>query len=124
MIISGLIFVYTIRVRSPWFGAYTENEHEWLTGSTVKFARNWYREGPWNIRFAMLENPESPEFPTFDSRVPYVSYPPGTVIPIYLIGLVSRHEPGISMVMEYNLLNQWLISIILALIVFFFLAFS
>ena len=119
--IAAAAFLYTSKVREPWFGALSPYHHQWLTGSTVKFAKNWYREGAWNLRFWMLENPRSIEFPTMGSRDPYASYPPGTILPIHLLALISGREPTAALVMKYNLANHLLIAILLALAVYFFL---
>jgi hypothetical protein len=115
------IFTYTVEIREPWFGELSANHHQWLTGSTGIYATNWYDEGPLNLKFAMLDNPKSIEFQNISSRSPYTSYPPGTVFPIYLISEITDHKPTVSMIMDYNLLNQFFIAFILALTIFFFL---
>ena len=118
--VTFTIFHHTIQTREPWFGV-LGGADEWGTGSTIKFADNWYQEGPLNLKFAMLENPKSIEFQTISSRSPYTSYPPGAVIPIYIISELEGHKPTVAMVMGYNLLNQFLIAFILALTIFFLL---
>ena len=85
------------------------------------FTDNWFREGIWNLRFGMYEEPKSPELSTQISRDPYISYPPGSVLPVFALSLVSGHEPSASMVMGYDLLNHLLVTVVLALTVFFFL---
>ena len=106
------IFLYTVHLRAPWFGVLSDHPlgHQWLTGGTVKFSRNWYREGIFHLRFAMIESPASVEFPTLKSRDPYASYPPGSVLPIYLLARVLGREPNPPMVMAYNLANHCLIA--------------
>ena len=119
---AGLsIFSYTVEIREPWFGELSANHHQWLTGSTGIYATNWYEEGPLNLKFAMLDNPKSIEFQNISSRTPYTSYPPGTIIPIYLFSELTSHKPTVAMIMEYNLLNHFLIAFILGLTIFFFL---
>jgi hypothetical protein len=117
--ITFSIFLYTVKIRRPWFGNLSPGHHQWLTGSTLKFAKNWYREGPFGLKFGMFENPKSIEFPTLESRKPYASYPPGTVIPIYLISKIVGSEPRPTFIMWYNLLNHFLIAFFLGLIIFF-----
>lgn len=124
--ITLIIFQYTVEIREPWFGELSGVEpsnghHQWLTGSTVEFTKNWYNEGPVNLEFLMLQNPSSVEFPTLSSRDPYLSYPPGVVIPIYVISELTKQEPTPALVMGYNLLNHFLIAFFLSLIIFFFL---
>jgi len=122
VLIASTIFSYTVVVKKPWFGVYSGANHDWLTASTVIFADNWYREGAWNLRFGMYENPKSPENSTQISRLPYLSYPPGAVLPVFFISTITNHEPSVNMVMYYNLFNHLLISIFMALAVFYFLS--
>lgn len=116
-----LLFSYTIVIRQPWFGTLSADRHQWLTGSTVKFTRNWYREGALHLGFLMLENPHSVEFPTLESRQIYISYPPGTLLPIYAVSKLIHQEPSPGLVQTFNLLNHFLIALGLALIVYLLL---
>lgn len=118
-IITSLLFQYTVGIREPWMGKINEENNQWLTGSTLKFSTNWYVENPLNLKFTMLENPKSIEFSTLSSRVLYTSYPPGTVIPIYILSKIVGHKPTLTLIMKYNLFNQFLIAFLLSLIVFF-----
>ena len=121
VLIATTIFSYTVVIRRPWFGVYSGENHDWLTASSVIFTDNWSREGAWNLRFGMYENPKSPEISTQISRQPYLSYPPGAVLPVFMIGEAIGHEPTVGMVMTYDLANHLLVTIFLALTVFFFL---
>lgn len=127
LIITLVVFQYTVEIREPWFSQLSDNNnhtsdhHEWLTGSTLKFTEYWYNEGPLNLKFAMVEDPKSVEFPTLSSRSPYTSYPPGTILPIYIASELLGQEPTVGLVMGYNLLNQFLIAFFLSLMIFFFL---
>lgn len=114
------IFSYTVGIRSLWFGVLSDGHHQWLTGSALKFSKNWYRDGAVKLDFLMLERPRSIETPTIHSRHPYLSYPPGTVIPIYLLARLTRHEPSPPMVMDYNLATQLFIALTLGLLVYGF----
>jgi hypothetical protein len=118
-LVTLFVFQYTTELREPWMGKLSASGHQYLTGSTVKFSKNWYYEGPLKLKFSMLENPKSVEFNTLQSRDPYTSYPPGTIIPIYIISEIKGIEPTPQLVMEYNLLNHFLIAFLLSLIVFF-----
>jgi hypothetical protein len=125
--ISLVIFQYTVEIREPWFGQlsynnnHTIDHHEWLTGSTIKFAKNWYNEGPLNLKFAMLDNPKSVEFQNISFRALYTSYPPGTILPIYAASELLGQEPSPSIVMGYDLINHFFISFLLGLLIFLFL---
>ena len=127
LVITLVIFQYTVEIREPWFAELSSNNnhtidhHEWLTGSTIKFAKNWYNEGPLNLKFAMLEDPKSVEFLTLSSRSPYTSYPPGTILPIYISSELLGQEPSPGLVMGYDLLNHFLVSFFLCLMILFLL---
>ena len=122
VVVIVCLFSYTVVIRQPWFGTLSTSpylgHHQWLTGSTIKFTRNWYREGAAHLGFLMLENPRSVEFPTLESRGIYISYPPGTLLPIYAISKLIRQEPTPVMVDTFNLVNHLLIALGLAAIIY------
>ncbi len=107
------LFAYTVHARRPWFGKLSFEHHQWLTANTLRFARAWHAEGPWTLRFALLSEPQSVEFPTLLSRNPYVSYPPGFVLTAYAYSLVSEGVPTVSSLMSWNLINHGLIAVAL-----------
>lgn len=117
-IFTSVVFYYSILLRKQWFGTLMLGDHHFLTGSTLKFTKNWVNEKPWNLYFAMLENPLSIEFNSLAERMPYVSYPPGAIIPIYLISIIFNKYPDTAMVMNFNLFNHFLISLTLGIIIF------
>ncbi len=112
------IFAYSVEIRRPWFGDLSLGHHQWLSGSTIKFTKNWLHEGPLALRFLMLENPASVELPTLASRQPYLSYPPGAIVPFYLLCRLRGAEPEPARLMNFNLLNHFLVAFSLALLVF------
>ncbi|QUV81622.1 hypothetical protein J8C01_10435 [Chloracidobacterium sp. D] len=107
------LFACTVQARRPWFGKLSFEHHQWLTANTLRFARAWHAEGPWTLRFALLNEPRSVEFPTLLSRNPYVSYPPGFVLTAYAYSLVSEGAPTVSSLMSWNLINHGLIAVAL-----------
>ncbi len=119
-LVTVAVFSYTVHIRRPWFG--TVSDVDWslqqLTASTLKWSRIWYREGALHLRFALLENPESIEFPTLAGREPYVSYPPGSTLPIYAISRVTGQEPNPAMIMGYNLASHFSIAWLLSLVAY------
>lgn len=121
VLVALVLFIYSVEKREQWFGVYSGEYHDWLTATTVLVASDWRDEGALKTRFAMFENPASPEFASFRDRLPYVSYPPGAVIPVYLVSYLTGDAPSVGMVMGYNLANHLLITIFLALTAFFFL---
>jgi len=120
VLLSGL-FAYSVAMRQPWFGKAPKSPETLLTSDAVLFARNWYREGPWKLWFGLFRDPDSIEFPTVASRTVYTSYPPGGVLPIYALGKILHREPSLSMVMTYNLANHYATTLLISLLLLYFL---
>jgi hypothetical protein len=115
------LFNYTVNIRRPWFGELSYEWHQFVTAATVKYARGWYRDGLVNSKFAMANNPISIENPVLVTNDVYLSYPPGSVLPIYLIGKLTGREPTVAMVMGYNLLNHFAVALSMGLLIYVFL---
>jgi len=120
-VLTLALFLYTVKLRRPWFGHLSLGHHQWLSGHSILFSKIWYREGPLKVKLGMIMNPASVEFPTLASRGPYPSYPPGAILPIYLLAKLLAEEPNPVILMTYNLFNHFLIAFFLSLTIFFFL---
>jgi len=116
-----MLFSLSLYQRSQWFGTTSNDMTGALTTGSTLMAKQWQQEGPWHRWFIFYWEPASIEFPTLESRTPYVSYPPGAILPIYFLGKFSPNGPTCEMTMSYNLANQCCIAFVLALIVFFVL---
>ena len=125
IVINVALFKYSVTIRKPWFGILASSphdptgHHQWLTGSTIVFTNNWLEEGPLKLKFGLFQNPKSIE--TESNRHPYGSYPPGTIIPIYLLAKLTGQDATPSLVMSYNLATHLLISITLSFTAFYIL---
>lgn len=115
VVLTVSVFSWTVKARSHWFGKPAQIEGHWFTWQALVQTSYWYREGFLNLRGTLIKNPPSIEFPTFQSREPYVSHPLGGVLPIYWISLAAGHEPTPEMVMGYNLANHLAIAILMSL---------
>ena len=116
LLLVALLFTYTVAIRRPFFGQMSMEHHHWLTADCMRFTRQWYLDGAWNMRYLLVINPPSIEFPTIASRGVYGSYPCGAIVPIYLISKVLGQEPNPAIIMGWNLVNHLLIALCLALI--------
>jgi hypothetical protein len=114
------IFQYTVEIRKPWLGSLYSPIHINLTAHSTLFAKIWYREGPIRLQFASVQIPRSIENQTHN-RLLYVSWPPGYILPLYLVGIITGHEPSIASVQKYNLFGHFLLAYLLSLSVFFVL---
>lgn len=89
-----LAFAYSVELRSGSMGLMSETTgtsghggHQWLTASTVLWAGNWLEEGVGG-GLRLYEAPDSVEYQTDRKRPEYFSYPPGAIVPAYLLSLV------------------------------------
>ena len=93
---ASLLFLNSVALRENYLHAtYSQGtqrlcegcktRHEWHTASTLVFVNNWLQEGAWNLRFALFDAPRSVEFRDFDQRFFYPAYPPGAILPVYLL---------------------------------------
>ncbi len=126
-VIFGLIIIFiatfsmfcvSAKIRSNQFGKLNLEHHNHLTGSTILFATHWYNENPLSLGFKMYYLGKSVDSPTPDKRFVYDTYPPGTIIPIYLISVIAHTPPSPAMVMGYNLFSHFWISFLLACALF------
>ena len=114
------LFSHSVEIRKPWFGTLTPSRHQDTSASLLIFAKNWYRDGPLALRFGLVWNPNSVEFKDLLARQPYPTFPPGAIVPIYLLALALDEEPSSELLMSYNLANHFLIAFALALTVYLF----
>lgn len=91
----------------------------WTTGGSAVTAANWYREGAWRLRFVMYWAPDSVELDALGAREPYISFPPGAIIPIYLMAKAARRDPTPAMVMGYSLFIHLLTTVTLGLLIYY-----
>lgn len=110
----GLLFARSVTLRKSTFGS-TEGSLLWLTGSTLKFTRNWVRDGVVKDGFLMLEEPAAKEFSSLASRNIYPSYPPGTLFWVYAPAKILGFEPTLKTVMTVNLIHHGVIALSLSL---------
>lgn len=108
------------------------SRYEWHTASTLVFVNNWLQEGAWNLRFALFDVPRSIEFRDFDQRFFYPAYPPGAMLPIYLLfraindsGLIpdfaNDRSKQLLTVIAYNYLLHLILAVLLCFSVFLIL---
>jgi hypothetical protein len=102
VMLVSVCFGYTVFFNNAFTGYEAQGAHIWLSASTVKFVNNWLKEGPLNLRFIMYEYPDSIEFNNLAERGAYISYPPGAMIPPYILArLLHRAEIQISFIKQF-----------------------
>jgi hypothetical protein len=105
--IVWIVFVFVCagygRFYNNAFSGYdARGNHIWLSASTVKFVNNWLKEGPLRLKFIMYEYPDSIEFKSLVERMAYISYPPGTIIPPYILAkLLGKNEIQVGFIKQF-----------------------
>jgi len=111
------VFIESVLVRLKWLGVLSENGHQWITGTSVKFLQNWFYEGAFQLKFRLLENPATIEFGTgplsFLRRELYFSYTPGFLLIPHFLSWVTQTEASPLFLMVFNLANQLLVALLL-----------
>ncbi len=104
--------------------------YEWLTAHALIHVNNWLHENPLRLRFALFHTPHAIEAQTFAQRVYYGSYPPGAVIPLYvMIETLALFAPDLRrdralqlrLIISYNHAYHLLLVLVLAAIVYLML---
>ena len=109
-----------------------KTRYEWHTASMLVYVNNWLQEGAWNLRFALFDAPRAVEFGDHSQRFFYPAYPPGAVLPVYLlfraidgIGSVDNFADDRSKqlltIIAYNYLLHLLLALLLCFSVFLIL---
>ncbi|KJC59512.1 hypothetical protein UP10_18680 [Bradyrhizobium sp. LTSPM299] len=120
--ILGVCVVYIVVLdwRFPYIHQIPVFDLDYITTVMMMFARNWWIEGPWQMLFSMPYAPLSVETATPDLRYAmYQSWPPGAVLPLYLVALLTGTEPNITMVNWLNVAGHGLIALFLSLAAYF-----
>jgi hypothetical protein len=91
----------------------------WLSASTVKFVNSWLKENPFNLRFLMMEWPASIEFNDINARIPYISYPPGAILPPYLLAkIMHKSEIQLTFIKQFLQLKFFVDTLLVCFIIF------
>jgi hypothetical protein len=94
-----------------------EGDADWMLGSTVKFVNNWLEDGACNLHFFMLECPKSIEYSSLYERGPYISYPPGAIIPPYLLAkALHKDQIQIDFVRQFLAIKYFLDTFLICLV--------
>jgi hypothetical protein len=110
------VYVMVLDWRFPYIHQVPMFDLDYITTIMMMFARNWWIEGPWHMLFSMPYVPLSVETATPDLRYAmYQSWPPGSVLSIYLVAKLTGTEPNIAMVNWLNVAGHGLIALFLSL---------
>lgn len=127
---TSFFFARSVVVRDRWIvptfmGSLGDDGTAWC----LLWVNNWLKEGPMKLRFSSYNYPDTIETPTLDKRRFYASYPPGAVLPVYLLfkfldfsGIVpeiyDKRGTQLLLITFYNYLQHFLLVLLLCGIVF------
>jgi len=117
---TAIVFAYSASARAPMLGR-TAWLDSWFAAASVLFAKNWTQSGTFQMGLGMFFNPASVETPNLADRQLYMSYPPGAIVPVYLISRVLGRVPSLELVMAWNMALQFLIALTICLLAFYVL---
>jgi hypothetical protein len=105
------IFGTTLLWRLPLASEITLSGTEIVTAQLYSWLQNWIHEGAFSAHFMMMYDPLSIESPDFQHREElYRSFPPGSLLPPYLIALLTGSAP-ISLLTRYGLAGHLILTI-------------
>ena len=120
LLLATVIFYHVSSAFVPGnFGELKVDGHQWLTGSTLKFTQYWLDSNPFKLHFLMLENPDSIEFAALQDRQAYVSYPPGTIMPIWMICKLTGHYVSVNIIKNFDAFIQFIMAFLSGILVFY-----
>ena len=112
-------FGYAQFYNKAFSGYEAQGKLNWLSASTVIFVNNWLKEGPWNLKFIMYSLPDSAEFKSLPERGAYISYPPGAMIPPYMLArLLHKNEIGTDFIKRFLTIKFLLDTLLVCLVVY------
>lgn len=118
-VLVTVMFAVSVNMRSEYKDYVSFDHHHHLTATSVIFTNNWLDDGIVSDRFAMIPNPDSVEFSDLQDRSFYDSYPSGCILPLYFLAKISgTDEIGFGFVQRWNLFNQYMVTLIMAFIIY------
>lgn len=120
----SLTVVFTISFKTIFNVHYSELQgwHSWLSASTIKFVNNWLKESPLELSFVNYESPASIEFNNVTERGPYISYPSGCTLFVYIFAKIfGKTEIDISFLKHFQMICFWLEALLFGLFTYRFL---
>lgn len=117
--IVTVMFIVSVNMRSEYKDYVSTDHHHHLTATSMIFTNCWLDDGIVHDHFAMMANPDSVEFSDLKDRSFYDSYPPGCIIPLYVLAKITGTEQiDFGFVQRWNLFNQYMVSLLMAFTVY------
>jgi hypothetical protein len=93
-----------------------DNYNEWVTASSLRIVNSWLTDGIIKDNFVMYEDFASVEFENNNNRSAYVSYPPGSLIPLFLSArIIGKEEISVAFIKTFAQYQYYFSVLFLAL---------
>jgi hypothetical protein len=110
---------YALFYNSAFSGYDAKGAHIWLSAGTVVFVNNWLKEGALNLKFINYSYPDSIEFNNLAERKAYVSYPPGALLPPYILAkLLHKTEIQVHFIKQFLKIKFLLDTVLVCLVAY------
>jgi len=112
-----LLTIIPLRYTVPVHLQSMDSYHEELTAFSLNIVNNWLSDGIIHDRFLMYPDYNSVEFENNHQRNVYLSYPPGALIPLYVVAkLTGRQELSIPAIKHFVQFEYYLSILILGML--------
>lgn len=129
---TSFFFARSVVVREQWIVPtfLSDSPHQDVTASALAYTNNWLKEGILKLHLGRYVYPASIEMETLDKRYFYASYPPGSILPVFLLfktldvtGIIpdiySKRGAQLLLLILYNYLIHFTIALLLCYMAFF-----
>lgn len=112
------LWLLVLRTRLPYLDQIPVYDADAMTSFARMWAHNWWANGPLDMWFATPYSPLSVETPTLADVTLYQSWPPGILVPIYLLAEILHVEPSVPLINWFNTVNHGMIALAVAFTAF------
>jgi hypothetical protein len=119
LLLIALLFYPSVKIRENTFGTVaitplvSDPSYRSLTTLSTNMAHNWNRVSPWRSNFILQLNPATVESPI---ESPYTSYPPGFLLPAFVVSKLLMKRPTVGFMMALSLAYQLLLAFLMGLL--------
>ncbi|WP_029323742.1 hypothetical protein [Butyrivibrio sp. AE3004] len=104
-LITLVLFLAIFNFKYPIRYANMGGDNIWQSASTIKYVNIWLEEGAASMHFTACENYASVEFQSFNDRIPFISYPSGHIVLVFLCAkLTGKSMINISFVKHLQMI--------------------
>ena len=129
---TTFFFARSVTVRERWIVPtfMSQSPHQDVTAASLAYTNNWLKEGIFSLHLGLYVYPASVEMPTLDKRYFYPSYPPGSILPVFLLfkvldatgiipNIYEKRGAQLLLIIMYNYLLHFLLALVLCYMAFF-----